>query len=80
MDECYQLYGPECSHAQFLHIQLGEVGLYIVAFAQLLFQWLSGGHDFHSLLLLMSLPVGDMAELEKVFFCKAHNYWHLLTC
>jgi len=45
----------------------------IVAFAQLLFQWRRGGHDFHPLLLLMSLPVGNMAELEKVFLWKAHK-------
>jgi len=40
---------------------------------QLLFQWRSGGHDYHPLLLLMSLPIRDLVELEKVFFCKAHR-------
>jgi hypothetical protein len=44
-----------------------------VAFAHLLFQWRSGGHDYHPLLLLMSLPVGDLVEQEKVFFWKAHK-------
>ena len=40
---------------------------------QLLLQWRSGGHDYHPLLLLISLPVGDVVELEKVFFWKAHK-------
>jgi hypothetical protein len=44
-----------------------------VAFAQLLFQWRSGVHDFRPFLLLMSLPVGELVELEKVFFWKAHE-------
>lgn len=44
-----------------------------MAFVQLLVQWRSGGHDFHPLLLLMSLPVGDLVEVEKLFFWKAHK-------
>jgi len=44
----------------------------MVAFAQLMFQWESG-HDYHPLLLLVSLPVGVFEELDKLFFWKPYK-------
>jgi len=51
----------------------------MVVFAQLLFQW-GNGHDYHPLLLLASLPAGDLEELEKFFFLKLIKYWQLVAC
>jgi hypothetical protein len=38
----------------------------IVVFTKGLFQWKIGGHDYHLLLLLMSLLMRDVAELGEV--------------
>jgi hypothetical protein len=51
----------------------------VVVFAQLLFQW-GNGHDYHPLLLLASLPAGDLEEMEKFFFLKLIKYWQLVAC
>jgi len=44
----------------------------MVVFAQPLFQW-GSGHDYHPLLLLASLPLGVLEEMEKLFFWKAYK-------
>jgi hypothetical protein len=69
MGECYQLYSPEINYtACALNYSTWGNWVEIVMYTQCLFQWKSGDHDYHLLLLLMSLLIRDVAELEEMSF------------